>query len=142
MLVSFTAAAVAALSLLVPAASATPARVSYNPMYSNTQLGIGGLTCAPYLSQFGTTLGSVPVKPGVFYAASANLAGLWNSPNCGSCYSLSYNGKTVYVVAIDACGDGFLVSTEGLDALTGGKAVELGGVTADAQPVDKTNCFK
>merc|ERR1719410_135717 len=39
-----------------------------------------------------------------YVAATSNV--MWNSPNCGNCYAVSANDKTVYVTAIDQCGKG------------------------------------
>jgi hypothetical protein len=29
----------------------------------------------------------------------------WNSPNCGTCLRVSFNGKAIHVTALDYCGE-------------------------------------
>ncbi|KAI9433894.1 Cerato-platanin-domain-containing protein [Lactarius indigo] len=62
--------------------------------------------------------------------------GGWNSPQCGSCWRLTYKGKSIYVTAIDTIFDGFQLSLGGMNALTNGKARVLDRVDAKATQVD------
>ncbi|KAI9361689.1 Epl1 protein [Zopfochytrium polystomum] len=110
-------------------------------MYDNKNLPLGGLNCADTYRSY-PTLGAIPVKPYVYFAASSDLSGVWNSPKCGSCYyTLYYQAKTIFVVAVDACGDGFVVGVNVLNGLTDNKAFELGSITAEATLVPSNQCF-
>ena len=64
----------------------------------------------------------------------------WNSAQCGSCWQLTFQGKSILVTAIDHADDGFNLSQEALDTLTGGRAVEFGAVDVTATQVDKSQC--
>ncbi|KAK0504139.1 secreted insect toxic protein [Armillaria luteobubalina] len=94
--------------------------------------GVNGL-----LTKGFTTYNSLPTFPNI--SSSDSIAG-WNSPNCGSCWQLTYNGQTVTVTAIDHAASGFYTSQATLDALTNGHAVEFGTVQATATQVDASAC--
>ncbi len=64
----------------------------------------------------------------------------WNSPSCGTCWRLTYEGHSVTVLAIDHCAAGFDLSSEAMNKLTNGRAVELGRVDAVAEPVSTSEC--
>ena len=60
--------------------------------------------------------------------------------SCGTCYSLTYNGTTINILAIDHADEGFNIAQEALDELTGGNAVALGRVDVEAAEVDGSAC--
>lgn len=68
-----------------------------------------------------------------------NHAG-WNSPNCGTCWQLSYQGVTINVLAIDYAAAGFNIALEAMNKLTNGNAVQLGKVQVNAQQVTSSVC--
>jgi hypothetical protein len=72
-----------------------------------------------------TTFGSLPTFPNI--SAADAIAG-WNSPQCGTCWKITYKGKSVTVIAIDHA-DGFNLSLEALNKLTNGQAEQLGVIT-------------
>jgi hypothetical protein len=82
-------------------------------------------------------IGQIPRFP--YIGASDSIAG-WNSGNCGQCLSVSYGGKTIYVLAVDHADAGLVLSTGALNDLTNGQAVALGVVDAQVQSVDVSNC--
>jgi hypothetical protein len=100
--------------------------------------GVNGL-----ITRFGfQKFGDIPNFPHI--GAAAAVAG-WNSPQCGTCWKLSYtnaNGKTksINVLAIDHAGTGFNVAQAAMDELTGGQAVALGVVGVTASQVAISNC--
>jgi hypothetical protein len=59
---------------------------------------------------------------------------------CGTCYSLTYKGKTIYVLAIDHTQNGFNIAQKALDDLTGGNAVQFGRVDAQFAQVAASKC--
>jgi hypothetical protein len=83
------------------------------------------------------TQGGLPNFPNIGGAAA--ISG-WGSPNCGSCWKLDYEGISIKVLAIDHAGDGFNVGQRALDALTNGRAVELGHVDAAVTPLTPRDC--
>lgn len=59
---------------------------------------------------------------------------------CGACYQVTYNQKTINVVGIDRAGDGMNLAKAAMDTLTGGRAVELGAIDATVTRVDSGVC--
>jgi hypothetical protein len=53
---------------------------------------------------------------------------------------LTYNGKTINVLAIDHTATGFNIAQKALDDLTGGNAVQFGRVDAQYTQVATSNC--
>ena len=84
-----------------------------------------------------TTQGSLPAFPHI--GGASTISG-WNSPSCGSCYTLTWEGKSVTILAVDHAGAGFNIGQIALDELTGGRAVELGGVDAEWVEVGAGAC--
>lgn len=64
----------------------------------------------------------------------------WNSPNCGSCWQLTYNKTTINVLAIDHAGSGFNIAKEAMNKLTNGQADALGVVQVTSSQVDASVC--
>ncbi|KAH9886031.1 Asp f 13-like protein [Cubamyces lactineus] len=129
----------AAAPLFLPAAFAV--RVAYDELYDNASQDLEALTCADGpngLEPLGyTTLGSLPSFPNV--AGAAAVTG-FNSPYCGTCWQLTYNGKSINVLAVDRAGDGFVLSLEALNTLTGGQGLALDVIDAEVQQVQKSQC--
>lgn len=94
--------------------------------------GVNGL-----LTKGFTTFGSLPSFPNI---GAAQAVGGWNSTACGSCWQISFGGKSINVTAIDHAGDGFNLSLEAMNTLTNGHAEELGVINAQATQVDKSHC--
>lgn len=84
-----------------------------------------------------STQGSLPNFPNI--GGAAVVAG-WNSPNCGTCWALEYQGHTVKVLAIDHADNGFNIGQRAMDALTNGQAAELGRVEATVTPLSAGEC--
>ncbi|KAI0332892.1 Cerato-platanin [Cubamyces sp. BRFM 1775] len=127
------------ITLLLPAALAV--RVTYDELYDNASQDIEALTCADGsngLETLGyTTLGSLPSFPNVGGAAAVTG---FNSPNCGSCWQLTYNGTSINVLAVDHAAEGFVLSLEALNTLTNGQGLELDLVEAEVQEVQRSQC--
>ncbi|THU94131.1 Asp f 13-like protein [Dendrothele bispora CBS 962.96] len=71
--------------------------------------------------------------------AAQAIAG-WNSSQCGTCWKLTFNGKSINVLAIDHAGSGFNVAQAAMDELTNGNAIAFGVVDVSATQVDVSNC--
>lgn len=62
------------------------------------------------------------------------------STGCFSCWLLEYDGRTRPFLGIDGADSGFVVSLEGMNSLTNGKAVKLNRIDVIATKVDLLNC--
>lgn len=135
----------ASLSLLVGAAFATPAPatdfVTYDRTYDSGSLSLANVACSNgangLLTKGFTTLDSLPSFP---FIGGAHAVAAWNSPNCGTCWALTFEGTTIHVLAVDTAGVGFNIALEAMDALTGGRGVELGKVSVQYHQVDASVC--
>ena len=141
---AFTLALLAA-ALSAPAALASPTsktlKVTFDQTYDNASKSLLGVACSNgengLLTKGFTTLGSLPAFP---YVGGAQFVEGWNSAMCGSCWTLTYKGKSINVLAIDHTDSGFNIAQEAMDTLTGGQAVFLGRIDATAKQVDKSKC--
>jgi len=95
--------------------------------------GLNGLT-----TRYGwTTQGQIPRFP---YIGAAEAVTGWNSTGCGTCWQLSFRGRSINVLAVDHAGAGFNVALKAMNDLTNGQAVALGRVDAAAVQVGKAAC--
>ncbi|EPQ57828.1 Cerato-platanin [Gloeophyllum trabeum ATCC 11539] len=117
--------------------------VSYDQTYDNSGQSLNTVACSngpngllskyPWLSTFG----SIPDFP--YIGGAAAVAG-WNSAQCGTCWQLTYNGKTITVLAIDHTDNGFNIALEAMNDLTDNQAEFLGRVDATVTQVDVSQC--
>lgn len=128
-------------ALIAPSLAQASVTVSYDNAYDDSGASLDTVACSDgsngLLTKHFTTFGSLPSFPRVGGAAA--VAG-WNSPNCGTCWQLTYNGVSVNVLAIDHTDEGFNISEEAMNLLTNGQAVDLGRVTATATQVAASVC--
>ncbi|KAF8577416.1 hypothetical protein K439DRAFT_1639741 [Ramaria rubella] len=133
----------AALTILATSVAANSfiASVSYDNTYDNGGDSLSIVACSNgvngLLTKGFTTFNSLPTFPNIGGAQA--IAG-WNSTNCGTCWSLTYEGKSINLIAIDTTFTGFNIAQEALDDLTGGRAVELGRVNVTAMQVPASHC--
>lgn len=118
--------------------------LAYDPTYDNPALSLNAVACSNGpngLETRGyTTLGSLPNYP--FIGGFSNVTA-WNSPQCGSCLSVTYNpnnGTTINILAVDVSLVGFTVSEAAMNSLTGNQAVALGRVDVSYVLVPQSNC--
>ena len=129
------------ISLAALFAVASADKVRYNTFYDNPSLSLNNVACSNGPNGLVTrgypTFGSLPTFPNIggVYAVKG-----WNSPLCGSCWRLTYKGKSIYVTAIDTIFEGFDLSLGAMNSLTNGKAQELDLVNAQATQVDAWHC--
>ena len=130
---------VLALSALV--SSALAVTVSYDETYDNKSGRLTTLACSVgengLLTKGFTTFSSLPHFPNIGGAAA--IAG-WNSASCGTCWQLTYNGKSINVLAVDHAGSGFNIALGAMNTLTGGQAKSLGRINASVKQVSASSC--
>ncbi|OAX36728.1 Cerato-platanin [Rhizopogon vinicolor AM-OR11-026] len=105
------------------------------------------LTEIVILTQLDPAFSSLPGFP--YIGGAPQITG-FGSANCGTCWSISYANPatprlttTIIAAAIDVgdpARDGFNLSLEAVNALTGGQAVQLGRVTVTATQVSRSVC--
>jgi hypothetical protein len=131
-------------SLIAFAIAASPAlgvTVSYDNTYDVASNSLAIVACSDgengMLTKGFTTFGSLPKFP---YIGGAAAVEGYDSANCGTCWALTYKGKTINVLAIDHTDNGFNIAQSALDALTNGQAVHLGRIDATVKQVDASVC--
>ncbi|KAH0830145.1 Cerato-platanin [Lanmaoa asiatica] len=136
----FISLAAAVLAFALPA-FAQQESLSYDTTYDNASLSLASVACSDgpngLMTKGYTTLGSLPTFPNV--GGVYTVTG-WNSAECGTCYEVTYGSNTIAVLAVDVSLDGFNLSEEAMNTLTGGLAVELGRVTVSSTPVAASVC--
>ena len=115
--------------------------VSYDTGYDNAGRSLTAVSCSDgangLITKYGwQTQGNIKTP---YFGGYQGIAG-WNSPQCGTCYSVTYKGKTIYVLAIDHTAAGFNINKKGLDALTNNQAAALGRVDAAYAQVAANKC--
>ncbi|PQE29461.1 putative rot1 PRECURSOR protein [Rutstroemia sp. NJR-2017a WRK4] len=131
-------------SILLPllATLTSAITVSYDTGYDDGSRSLAVVSCSDgsngFLTKGYTTQASLPHFP--YIGGASTIAG-WNSANCGSCFTLSYNGRSINVLAIDHAAEGFNIAQAALNDLTGGQAVALGRIDASYTQVDKSEEF-
>ncbi|KAI5856886.1 Cerato-platanin [Tricharina praecox] len=139
----FTSALLFFASTFAVASAGTPASVRYDTTYDTSSQSTLTLACSDGANGLYTkgyeTLGELPSFPNV--GAAAVITG-WNSAQCGTCFKLYYQGKTVYITGVDVAsgGTGFVLSRAAMNTLTGGLATQVGTVTADYAQVASSFC--
>lgn len=135
----FISLAAAALAFALPAFAQET--LSYDTTYDDASLSLADVACSNgvygLLSKGYTTLGSLPKWPNV--GGVYTVTG-WDSPECGTCYAVTWESTTIYILAVDTAPDGFNVAEEAMNSLTGGLAVELGRVDVTSTQVDASYC--
>lgn len=115
--------------------------VSWDSIYDDAGASLATVACSDgpsgLLTKGFTTFGSLPNFPRI---GGVPAVGGWGSAACGTCWQLTYNGKSINVLAVDVGRDGFNLSEEAMNELTGGQAVALGRVDANAIQVDASAC--
>ncbi|PKS07725.1 hypothetical protein jhhlp_006333 [Lomentospora prolificans] len=129
----------AVTSALALAASATAASVGYDQGFDDGSRSMLTVSCSDgshgLASRF-PTQGNLPNFPHI--GGVPAIEG-WNSANCGSCWKLTYNGKSIYVLGIDHS-TSFNIALGAMNDLTNGNAVGLGRVEATAEQVSSSFC--
>ncbi|RDX52934.1 eliciting plant response-like protein [Polyporus arcularius HHB13444] len=121
--------------------SAFAVTVSYDETYDVASGSLTTVACSDgpngLITKGFSTFGSLPHFPNIGGAAA--VAG-WNSAQCGTCWQLTYNGKSINVLAVDHTDAGFNIALEAMNTLTNNQAVFLGRIDATAKQVAKSQC--
>ncbi|TFY76540.1 hypothetical protein EWM64_g7473 [Hericium alpestre] len=131
---------VAFMSLFIFFTLASADTVRYDTAYDKAGQSMDTVSCSDGpngLARRFPTFGSLPDFPNL--GAAAAVAG-WNSPSCGSCWQLTYNGVSINVVAVDHADSGFNIALEAMNTLTDGQAEFLGTVEATVTRIDASQC--
>ncbi|KAF7799631.1 hypothetical protein EIP86_010869 [Pleurotus ostreatoroseus] len=141
---AFTSLVCAAASALAAPANSTAqtASLTYSQQYDNPKISLNAYACSNgphgFEAKGYTTIGQVPGFPNV---GAAFAVGGWDSPNCGTCWKLTYEGASINIVAVDHAAEGsFNIALSAMDKLTGGKAIDLGRVDVQYEQVDAAQC--
>ncbi|KAF9781691.1 SnodProt1 [Thelephora terrestris] len=128
------------IAILVAPLIISATSVTYDTVYDQATDSLDNVACSNgpngLLTKGYKVFGDIPTFPNI----SGSSVAYWNSPNCGSCWNITYQGETITVTVIDYAGDGFNLSEEAMNTLTGGEAVELGVVDATSVQVDESFC--
>ncbi|KIM49555.1 hypothetical protein M413DRAFT_111477 [Hebeloma cylindrosporum] len=120
--------------------------VSYDTTYDNSDRSLSTVACSDgangMLTRGFTTFGSLPKFPHI--GGAPDIAS-WNSPNCGTCWNLTYTNpqqvsKSVNILAIDVSGPDFNIALSAMNELTDGQAQSLGRVTITAAQAASSVC--
>ena len=133
-----------ALALTILAAAAAPVlgvTLSYDETYDNSAGSLSTVACSDgsngLLTKGFSTFGSLPHFPNV---GGAQAVAGWNSASCGSCWKLTYKGKSINVLAIDHAASGFNIAKAAMNTLTNGQAEALGRIDVTATQVSASSC--
>lgn len=106
-----------------PSPSTTPTlRATFDTFYDNKSGSMNNVACSNgangLVARF-PTFGDVPTFPAIGGAFDV----VWNSPNCGSCWTLTNpaTGVSINMVAVDTAGAGFNIAQEAFVQLNGGQ---------------------
>ncbi|TGO87951.1 hypothetical protein BPOR_0193g00020 [Botrytis porri] len=118
-------------------------QVTYDPGYYNAARSLSAVSCSYGPNGLETRFPQYKVQgdlPTFARISGASTIAGWNSPNCGTCYTLTYQGVSINILAIDAAATGFNIAESALNTLTNGRAVELGNIDADWMLVTPEEC--
>ena len=117
----------------------------YDTAYDDANRPLSSVACSDgpngLLTRNFTTLGSLHNYP---YVGGAPSVTGWNSPGCGTCWTITYtnsNGatKSINLLAIDRSSN-YIMPTAAMNKLTDGQAVFLGRVTVTDVNVPPSVC--
>ncbi|KAI0329941.1 Cerato-platanin-domain-containing protein [Cubamyces sp. BRFM 1775] len=113
--------------------------VTWDSTYDNPEGDMNTVACSngdnglnPPYAQFG----DLPNFP---YIGGSSFVEAWNSPNCGSCWKLTYKGTSIYVTLVDSYYQGFNIAKEAMDVLTDNNSDD-GPVQIVATQAPKSYC--
>ena len=132
--------AIITLAALFSLAAADTQIVRYNTFYDNPATSMNNVACSNgangLVGKF-PTFGSLPTFPNV---GGVYAVGAWNSPECGSCWELTYGGNTIYVTAIDTVYSGFDLSLAAMNKLTNGQGQQFSSINVQSTQVAESFC--
>ncbi|KAF8810061.1 cerato-platanin-related secreted protein [Phlegmacium glaucopus] len=120
--------------------------VTFDTTYDNAAQSLNTVACSNGpngLESHGfTTFGSLPTFP--FIGGAPAVTG-FDSPNCGTCWELTYvdpqgNSTYINILAIDVATPNFNIALEAMNVLTDGQATFLGKAPVTAVQVNSSVC--
>jgi len=141
---SFASLTTLALALLPSMSFAT--KVSHDAKYDNAGNSLSTVACSDgpngLMTRGFTTFGSLPKFP---HIGGGYVVEGWNSPNCGTCWELTYTNpqgkkKSINVLAIDVAKPGFNIASSAVNELTNGNAEQFGIIDVTSKSVDPSVC--
>jgi len=124
----------------VPPPSTITARVTFDRTYDNPSGSMNGVACssgANGLALRFPTFGNLPSFPYIGGAFDV----VWNSTNCGGCWSLTNptTGVNINLAAIDAASPGFNIAEEAFAKLTNNQ-IDAGSIEVVAYRISPSVC--
>ena len=136
----FAARIISFVAMALPILAQTES-LSYDTTYDDASLSLDYVACSDgpngLTTKGYTTIGSLPDFP---YVGGVYTVTGWDSAYCGTCYEVTYGNTTIAVLAIDTASEGFNLSEEAMNALTGGEAEFLGRVSVTSVEVSASVC--
>ncbi|KAF2187481.1 Asp f 13-like protein [Zopfia rhizophila CBS 207.26] len=116
--------------------------VSWDAGYDDAGRSLTAVACSDgangLITRYGwQTQGNIPTFPNI--GGYQGIPG-WNSNQCGTCWALTYNGRTINVLAIDHTATGFNIGKQAMNTLTNGNADQFGRVEASFAQVAASDC--
>jgi len=139
------ALAFASLPLFILPAFSSVMTLSYDTVYDDGATSLDRVACSNgnngLVTRGYTTFASLPSYP---YICGIEFVKGWNSPNCGTCYNVTYGNpgekKTFSILAVDTDPNGMNIGENVMNKMTNGNAVEYGTVEADVEQVAESYC--
>ncbi|KZV70898.1 Epl1 protein, partial [Peniophora sp. CONT] len=122
---------IAAAFALAAVVAATDVR--FDPIYNTPGESTDVVACSNLADQF-PTFSSFPTYPSI---GGAQAISGFADPDCGTCYNITFNGKSQLFTAIDVAGDGIVTSETSYSALAD---PATGEINASVVQVDKSLC--
>ncbi|KAI0818678.1 Asp f 13-like protein [Irpex lacteus] len=114
--------------------------VSWDSIYDDAGASLATVACSDGQVVFSRRLHHLRLTPKLPKNRRCTCSWWLGLCRCGTCWQLTYSGKSINVLAVDVGRDGFNLSEEAMNELTGGQAVALGRVDANAIQVDASAC--
>ncbi|KAK2623954.1 hypothetical protein QTJ16_006588 [Diplocarpon rosae] len=128
-------------TVLSTALVASAIRVSFDGGYDSADRDLTLVSCSDGsngLIQKGyAKQGNLPNFPLI---GGASVIEKYNSPNCATCWTLTYGARSVTILAIDHADEGFNIAKAALDQLTDNQAEKLGAIDAEYVQVENKQC--
>ncbi|KAK1589867.1 cerato-platanin [Colletotrichum navitas] len=125
------------ITFLSSVAAAAAVSLSYDTGYDDGSRSLTSVSCSDGANGLITKYGwqNQGQVAGFPHIGGADVVGGWNSPNCGTCWQLTYNGKSINVLVIDHVSSGFNIALGAMNELTNGQAAQLGRIDVQATQV-------
>lgn len=120
--------------------------LAYDTVYDNAKGSMTTVACSDgsngLITRGFNTFGSLKNFPNI---GGASAIPSWNSPNCGTCWNVTYTNstggkKTISILALDVSVNGFVISLASMNTLTNGNAVQFGRVNVASTQVNASVC--